>query len=115
MRPGTYETLDRRAQDLAAGLIDSARALDIALVVNRMASMLTPFFTDGPVADFQSAKASDADRYSRFFHAMLELGIYLPPSQFETWFVSCAHGVDEIRITLEAASEAFGNMRSASL
>jgi glutamate-1-semialdehyde 2,1-aminomutase len=112
--PGIYETLDRRTQELTEGLHASARSLDIALTVNRMGSMLTPFFTAAPVTEFRSAKASDTSQYSRFFHAMLERGIYLPPSQFETWFVSCAHGIDEIRATVDAAQEAFGILLAAT-
>jgi glutamate-1-semialdehyde 2,1-aminomutase len=69
--------------------------------------MLTVFFCAGPVTDYASAKASDTKRFARFFHAMLERGIYLPPAQFEAAFVSLAHGEAEIDATLAAAEGAF--------
>ena len=72
--------------------------------------MLTPFFTRGPVTDFDSASTSDRERFSRFFQAMLERGILLPPSQFETWFVSAAHSDRDIEVTLSAAREAFQSL-----
>jgi glutamate-1-semialdehyde 2,1-aminomutase len=69
--------------------------------------MITVFFCAGPVTDYASAKASDTARFGRFFHAMLERGVYLPPAQFEAAFVSLAHGEAEIDLTLAAASAAF--------
>jgi glutamate-1-semialdehyde 2,1-aminomutase len=69
--------------------------------------MFTVFFTSEPVTNFQTAKASDTARYSKFFHAMLERGVYFPPSQFEACFVSLAHAKSDIKATIEAASEAF--------
>ena len=61
------------------------------VTVNRVGSMITPFFCRGPVTDYASAKASDTARFGRFFHAMLERGVYLPPAQFEAAFLSLAH------------------------
>jgi glutamate-1-semialdehyde 2,1-aminomutase len=69
--------------------------------------MFTVFFTSSLVTDFQTAKASDTERYARFFHALLDRGIYFPPSQFETCFVSLAHTKTDIKATLQAAREAF--------
>ena len=69
--------------------------------------MITVFFCASPVTDYATAKASDAKRFARFFHAMLERGVYLPPAQFEAAFVSLAHGETEIAATLAAAAEAF--------
>ena len=77
------------------------------MTVNRVGSMITVFFCAGPVVDYASAKASDTRRFGRFFHAMLERGVYLPPAQFEAAFVSLAHGDAEIDLTVRAASEAF--------
>ena len=68
--------------------------------------MLTAFFTDGAVTDYESAKQADAARYGRFFRAMLERGIYLAPSQFEAAFVSTAHTDEDVERTLTAAREA---------
>jgi glutamate-1-semialdehyde 2,1-aminomutase len=68
--------------------------------------MLTLFFTDRPVVDYDTARTADTARYARFFHAMLERGIYLPPSQFEVWFVSLAHTEADIEATVAAARAA---------
>ena len=67
--------------------------------------MRTPFFVDAPVVDYDSARRSDTERYARFFHGMLEQGVYLAPSQFEAAFVSAAHGEAEIDATIAAAAE----------
>jgi glutamate-1-semialdehyde 2,1-aminomutase len=69
--------------------------------------MFTVFFTSSPVTDFLTAKDCDLGQYGRFFHAMLKRGVYLPPSQFETCFVSLAHTRADIKATIEAAREAF--------
>ncbi len=67
--------------------------------------MLTWFFTDQPVTDYETAKLSDTTRFGRFFHVMLDRGIYLPPSQFEAMFISAAHSEEDIARTAEAARE----------
>jgi glutamate-1-semialdehyde 2,1-aminomutase len=72
--------------------------------------MWTAFFTAKPVFDYPSAKAADTARFGRFFHRMLESGVYLPPSQFEAGFVSLAHGEPEVDRTLEAANSAFASL-----
>jgi glutamate-1-semialdehyde 2,1-aminomutase len=69
--------------------------------------MLTPFFTDQPVKDYQSALSSDTQAYGVFFREMLARGVYLPPSQFEAWFLSAAHTERDIDRTVRAAREAF--------
>jgi glutamate-1-semialdehyde 2,1-aminomutase len=71
--------------------------------------MFTWFFTDQPVTDYESAKKADTGRFKKFFHGMLERGIYLPPSQFEAAFVSTAHGDAEIEYTIAAAQECFAS------
>jgi glutamate-1-semialdehyde 2,1-aminomutase len=73
--------------------------------VQRVGSMLSLFFTDGPVRDYTSARQSDTAAYGRFFHGMLERGVYLPPSPFEAWFVSLAHSADDVARTVEAARQ----------
>jgi glutamate-1-semialdehyde 2,1-aminomutase len=73
--------------------------------------MWTVFFTDQPVQDYASAKKSDTSKFARFFHAMLDQGVYLPPSQFEAAFVSLAHGPAEVARTSEAARAAFDIVR----
>ena len=85
----------------------AAKDAGATVTVNRVGSMITVFFCAGPVVDYASAKASDTGRFARFFHAMLERGVYLPPAQFEAAFVSLAHGEAEIDATVAAAREAF--------
>lgn len=77
------------------------------ITVNRVGSMLTWFFTDKPVTDYDSAKTADTARFGRFFHAMLDRGVYLPPSQFEAMFVSAVHTDGDIARTIDAAKESF--------
>ncbi len=111
--PGTYERLETVSAHLASGLESAARAAGIPATVNRVGSMLTAFFTPGPVTDFASAKSADTGRYGRFFHAMLAEGVYLAPSQFETAFVSTAHGEAEVDATVRAAGIAMRRLATA--
>jgi glutamate-1-semialdehyde 2,1-aminomutase len=105
--PGFYDRLDAHAERLAEGLATAARHAEIDLQVNLVGSMLTPFFTARPVTDYASAKTADTARHAAFFHALLDAGVYLPPSQFEAAFVSAAHTDADIEATLEAAAAAF--------
>jgi glutamate-1-semialdehyde 2,1-aminomutase len=73
--------------------------------VNRVGSMLTAFFTEGPVEDYAGARRSDTSRYARFFHGMLARGVFLAPSQFEAAFVSLAHTEADIEAAARAAAE----------
>ena len=98
-RPGTYERLEVLSGRLAAGLAAAG-------TVNRVGSMMTAFFTSGPVTDYAGAKRSDTARYGRYFRAMLDRGVYLAPSQFEAAFVSLAHTDADIDYTLSAAAAA---------
>jgi glutamate-1-semialdehyde 2,1-aminomutase len=100
-----WETLERSGARLEAGLRSILSELSLPLALNRVGSMFTLFFTEGEVKDFESATASDTKRYARFFRAMLERGVHLPPSQYETLFVSLAHQPDDLDRTLEAARE----------
>jgi glutamate-1-semialdehyde 2,1-aminomutase len=103
---GVYGALDQLAGQLADGLLDVARHAETAVRINRAGSMFTLFFTDAPVTDYASAKRADTDRYARFHRAMLERGVYLPPSQFEAWMVSLVHMEREVDETLSAAAAA---------
>jgi glutamate-1-semialdehyde 2,1-aminomutase len=94
--PEVYQQLERRTARLAAGAPPG-------VTVNRVGSMFTLFFTQGPVTDYKSAKRSDTKRFAGYFHFMLERGIYLAPSQFEAGFVSAAHTDEDIERTLSAA------------
>jgi glutamate-1-semialdehyde 2,1-aminomutase len=98
--PEIYDRLNRLTGSLAACAPEN-------VTVNRVGSMMTWFFTDQPVTDSDSAKASDTNCFKRFFHAMLERGIYLPPSQYEAMFVSAAHTDADISRTIEAARDSF--------
>jgi len=108
--PGAYDTLESLAARLAEGLADAAAAAGVPVTVNRVGSMLTPFFVPQPgqaVSNFDEAVACDTKAYATFFNAMLHGGIYLPPSQFEAWFLSLAHTSSDIDATLGAAQKAF--------
>ncbi|MGQ0536166.1 MAG: aminotransferase class III-fold pyridoxal phosphate-dependent enzyme, partial [Methanobacteriota archaeon] len=107
LTPAVYASIDRTAERVANGLEAAAAKAGIPVVVNRVGSMWTPFFARGPVTDYASARTSDVPRFSRFFAEMLARGVYLPPSQFEAWFSSFAHGGPEVEETLGAAEEAF--------
>lgn len=98
--------LETSSAQLESGLraIVSERSFPVTL--NRVGSMLTLFFTEGPVNDFESATSSDTKRHARFFRSMLENGVHLPPSQFEAWFVSVAHGPADLELTIDAATRA---------
>jgi glutamate-1-semialdehyde 2,1-aminomutase len=74
--------------------------------VESACGLLTLFFSEGPVRDYEDAKSADRDAYARFFAGMLARGVYLPPSQFEAWFPSLAHDDDAIDRTIEAAGDA---------
>jgi glutamate-1-semialdehyde 2,1-aminomutase len=101
-----YSKLESLGARLEAGLRDAAAEAGVPARVNRAGSMFTLFFTGREVNDFESARASDLERFNRFFHGMLEQGIYLPPSQFEAAFISAAHTDDDIDTTVEAARKA---------
>ncbi len=105
-----YKRLEERSAALARGLADEAKRAGIAVTHTRVGSMLTSFFTQEPVVDWNSAKRSDTKRYGQFFHLMLEQGIYLAPSQFEASFLSTAHTSADIEKTIRAAREAFKSL-----
>ena len=109
--PGIYPRLEESGARLEAGLVEGAKAAGVPLTVNRVGSMLTAFFTDAPVSDYVSAKRSDTGRYGRFFHAMLDGGVFLAASQFEATFVSLAHGVSDLEEAARAARRAFAIAR----
>jgi glutamate-1-semialdehyde 2,1-aminomutase len=105
--PGVYDHLERLSARLVDGMGEAARAAGVAYTANRVGSMFTGFFTATPVTGYASAKRSSTRRYARFFHAMLERGVYLAPSQFEAGFLSLAHAEADIEATLKAAAAAF--------
>jgi glutamate-1-semialdehyde 2,1-aminomutase len=102
-----YERLEQTTAALAGGLAERAAAAGAAVQVPHVCGLLTVFFTPTPVDDYDGARAADAGAFARFHAAMLERAIYLPPSPFEAWFPSLAHGVAELEATLLAAAGAF--------
>ena len=102
-----YEHLERVTKKLVDGLGAAAAAAGIKTVSNRVGSMCTMFFTDEPVTDWTSATKSDREAFGKFFHAMLDEGVYLAPSQFEAAFVSYAHNDEIIERTIDAAQKSF--------
>ncbi|HEY8477215.1 MAG TPA: glutamate-1-semialdehyde 2,1-aminomutase [Chloroflexota bacterium] len=105
-QPGVYDDLERKAARLHQGLKEAAAEAGVPATVNRVGSMLTAFFVDVDVEDYESAKRADTARYAAFFHAMLAEGVYLAPSQFEAAFVSTAHTDEDIERTVLAARKA---------
>jgi glutamate-1-semialdehyde 2,1-aminomutase len=101
-----YNGLEKTTAIIAEGVGRVAHEVGIPVTVNRVGSMFTWFFTDRPVNDFATAAASDTVSFGRFHRAMLEAGVWLPPSQFEAAFVSTAHGEAEVGMVLEAARRA---------
>jgi glutamate-1-semialdehyde 2,1-aminomutase len=102
-----YAKLEKLSAELVAGLSAAAKAAGVAMTHNRVGSMFTWFFTAGPVTDWQSAAKSDTEAFARFFRAMLDNGVYLPPSQFEAAFLSAAHSQQDVQQTIAAAKQAF--------
>jgi glutamate-1-semialdehyde 2,1-aminomutase len=105
--PGTYERLSSTAKALAVGVAGAASEAGIPLVATSVGSMWGFFFTGEPVRDYASAKRADTTCFAKYFHFMLERGVYLAPSQFETAFVSTMHDATEVEATLRAARETF--------
>jgi glutamate-1-semialdehyde 2,1-aminomutase len=98
-----YPGLTETATALADGLTERFAQRDIPVTVNRAGSLFSVFFSRGPVRDFASAKTADHERYARFFHHMLELGVWLPPSGYELWTLGTEHGPEEVERVLDAA------------
>jgi glutamate-1-semialdehyde 2,1-aminomutase len=100
-QPGFYARLEERAAQLAEGILKATQKTKIKTWTARAGSLMTTFFCDAPVVDYASAKRSDTALFNRFFHGILEEGIYWPPSQFEAAFVSTAHSAENIEETVD--------------
>ena len=109
-KPGVYEQLEERSATLADGIGKAAKKAGVPLTQTRVGSMMGAFFTPGPVVDWGSAKKSETKVYAKFFHQMLDAGVYLAPSQFEAAFMSLAHTPRDIDRTIKAAEAAFKNL-----
>ena len=107
---GVYQKLEELSAALAKGVGEAAKKAGIPITQTRVGSMLTSFFTAGPIVDWNSAKLSDTKRYGQFFHKMLDQGVYLAPSQFEAAFLSTAHTSADIEKTIRAAHAAFKSL-----
>ena len=110
-QPGVHETLTELTNQLAQGLLDAARDAGIPLVVNNVGGMFGIFFTDAEtVTCYQDVVKCDVERFKRFFHLMLEEGVYLAPSAFEAGFMSVAHSEEDIDNTIDAARRVFAKL-----
>lgn len=106
MTQAAYVELDRKAARLEEGFLANAQETGVPAVINRVGSMICPFFTDQPVTDYESAKQSDLNRFNKYFANLLDLGVSVAPSQFEGMFVSMAHSDEDIEQTIAAHREA---------
>ena len=106
-RPGTYEKLEATTKRLAEGIQKAAKAAGLPVCGNSISAMFGFFLCDGPVRNFEEAKATDSERFAKLHRAMLERGVYLAPSSFEAGFTSLAHSDADIDATLEAFRESF--------
>jgi glutamate-1-semialdehyde 2,1-aminomutase len=109
-RKDVYASLERMSAELANGVALAADAAGVAVTTNRVGAMWTWFFTAGEVTDYASAAKADTQRFGAFHHAMLEAGVWLPPSQFEAAFLGTAHSEEDIRHTVEAARQALAKL-----
>ena len=105
-----YQELENKGRMLFSGLEDAAKAAGVNVVINRIGSMGSLFFGENPVTDFTSAKASDAERFKRYYANMLNQGIYLAPSAFEACFVSTAHDENTIKQTIDCAARSLDSL-----
>jgi glutamate-1-semialdehyde 2,1-aminomutase len=105
--PGFYERLEELGERWRRGMGEAASAGDVPFTINQLGSMVSIFFTAGPVTDFASAAESDTGAFKDFFWHMISCGVYLAPSQYEAGFISAAHSEDDLERTFEAAREWF--------
>ena len=108
--PGVYEELERKSARLEEGLLANARETGIPLSINRVGSMLCPFYTDQKVINYETARTSDLERFRRVFAKLMDLGVAVAPSQFEGMFVSLAHTDEDIEATIEAHRKALKSL-----
>ena len=107
-----YKQLEEKSQLLFSGLERAAHKAGLSVMINRVGSMGSIFFTEEVVKDFASAKQSDCEKFKKFYSGMLEQGVYLAPSPFEAWFVSAAHDSEVIKMTIECAERSFASLGS---
>ncbi|MFC2013878.1 glutamate-1-semialdehyde 2,1-aminomutase [Chloroflexota bacterium] len=108
--PDVYSQLESKAAHLERSVAAASNRAGISLYTSRIATLLTVFFTCGPVVDYESTKQANVALFSRFFHGLLAKGIYWPPSQFEAAFISLAHSEEDIQLTVEAAQKTLDSL-----
>jgi glutamate-1-semialdehyde 2,1-aminomutase len=108
--PGFYDKLGATTTALVDALRREAEAAGVQFVTDSIGGMAGAFFAGRPPAEFDDARAADHQRFARFFHAMLDRGVWLPPSGFEAWFVSAAHTEEDIDLVARAARSAFAGL-----
>lgn len=108
--PNTYKELEEKSSYLEKGFKDNPKSVEKNYAINRVGSMMCMFFTENPVDDFKSAVSSDTKLYGKYFHEMLNRGIYLAPAQFEALFVSTAHSKEDLDKTIKAHKEALNTI-----
>jgi glutamate-1-semialdehyde 2,1-aminomutase len=106
-----YPKIDKLSGELVDGVMAAARDAGVSLCANRVGSMFTWFFQKGPVTDWDSASKSNTEAFGKFFRAMLDAGVYLPPSQYEAMFLGATHSEEDLQRTIAAAKQAFAGMR----
>jgi len=112
--PGIYEELERKTAKLAEGFLRNARRTGVPLKVNRVGSMLSPYFTEQDVVNYETAQRSNMERFKRYHAAMLDLGILTAPTPYEVMFVSTAHSDEDIENTIEAHYQALNTIEKES-
>jgi len=107
-----YPTLDKISGELVEGVLAGAKEAGVPLCANRVGSMFTWFFQSGPVTDWDSSSKSNTEAFGKFFRAMLDAGVYLPPSQYEAMFLGTTHTEEDAQCTIAAAKQALGAVKS---
>jgi len=110
-RKEIYPKLEKLSGEVVAGVMVAAKEAGVTVCANRVGSMFTWFFTEGPVTDWTSASKSDVEAFGRFFHGMLDAGVYLPPAQYESAFLGAAHSDEDVQKTVVAAKKSFASIR----
>lgn len=107
---GQYDNLEYRTKFLTDELLKKAVARNVPITINRVGAMFTIFFQSGHVENFQDAKKSDTKKFAKYFHGMLEEGVFIPPSQYEAWFMSLAHSEEDLHKTIHAHEQVLKTM-----
>ena len=105
-----YKKFEEIGSIIEVILLETAKKYNVALTVNRFGSMLNPFFVNSEVTNFVEAQLSDTKKFAVFFWEMIKNGVFLPPSQFEAWFLSSALSDKDIKIIAEAVDKAMGKV-----